>query len=237
MILVVRKTDAGLVVNLQCTVGYRLAQIHFQDAACLYLRVHVRLEETIGPASGGFCGIHRQIRILEDLIEIAAVLRRQGDADAGVGGHLVTETFVGLPDRLENPARQGSDVGGSFDRGLDDGEFVTSQPRDKVGGRDAPAQAHGDRFQQLVADQMSKRIVDALEFVDVDVEHRQLLAPRDASQLLLQLFVEQSPVRQVGQRVVMRQMPDLLLGEPALGDVLMCRHPSAIRQRFVRDLD
>src|SRR6266704_5336171 len=35
----------------------------------------------------------------------------------------------------------------------------------------------------------------------------------------------------------MREMPDLLLGEPAFGDVLMRRHPSAIRQRFVHDLD
>src|SRR6266849_5976402 len=35
----------------------------------------------------------------------------------------------------------------------------------------------------------------------------------------------------------MREVPDLLLGEPALGDVLMRRHPTAIRQGFAHDLD
>src|SRR6266404_7530010 len=49
--LVVLKTDAGLVVNLQRTVYYRLAQLHLQYAARSYPRVHLRLEETIGPAS------------------------------------------------------------------------------------------------------------------------------------------------------------------------------------------
>ncbi len=45
---------------------------------------------------------------------------------------------------------------------------------------------------------MSERIVDALEFVDVDVEHRQLRARSHASQFLFQLLVKQRTVRQVG---------------------------------------
>jgi hypothetical protein len=100
-----------------------------------------------------------------------------------------------------------------------------------------PAQAHGHGFQQFVADQVSERIVDAFEFVDVDIEHRQLLARNDPGQLQLELFVEQRAVRQIGQRVVMRQMRDALLGAPALGDVLQRGHPSAIEQRLVDDLD
>src|SRR6266702_767113 len=35
----------------------------------------------------------------------------------------------------------------------------------------------------------------------------------------------------------MREVRDALLGEPALGDVLMRHHPSAICQGFVHDLD
>ena len=92
----------------------RLAQVHFQIAARLDLRVHVRLEEAIGAAAGGFGGIHRQIRVLQDLVEIGAVLRRQRNADAGVGGDLVTETFVGLADRIEYPRHEVGDVGARF---------------------------------------------------------------------------------------------------------------------------
>ena len=148
------------------------------------------------------------------------MLRRQRNADAGVGGDLVAETFIGRADRLENPGDEVGDFGCVLDRGLNDGEFVAAEPRDEIIAADAPAQAHRHRFQQFVADQMAKRIVDALEFVDVDIEHRQLLARAIARQLLFEPLVEQRAVRQVGQRIVMRQMGDPLLGALALGDVL-----------------
>src|SRR5258706_14353337 len=179
--LVVLEADAGLVVNLQRTVYYRLAQFYFQYVARPYPRVHRRLEETIGPAPRRFGGIHRQVSIRENLIEIAAVLRRECNADARVRAQLVSETFVGLPDRIENPRRELGDVSGSFDRGLNDGEFVAAEAGHEVAGCNALAQARGYRFQQFVADQMSERVVDAFEFVDVDVEHRQLLARSHAS--------------------------------------------------------
>ena len=49
--------------------------------------------------------------------------------------------------------------------------------------------------------------------------------------------MEQGAVRQVGQRVVMGEVGDALLGAAALGDVFMGRQPSAVRQRLVDDLD
>ena len=77
-----------------------------------------------------------------------------------------------------------------------------------------------DRLQKLVADVMTERIVDALELVDVDIEQRELTAAADLLQFALDLFAEQRPVRQVGQRIVMRHMRDLLVGRPSFGDIL-----------------
>ena len=93
---------------------------------------------------------------------------------------------------------------------------------------DATVQAGGDRFQQFVADRMAERVVDALEFVDVDVDAPRAADPGEPGQLLLQLFVEQRAVRQIGQRVIMGEMRDLLLGAPTLGDVLLRRDPAAV---------
>ncbi len=84
---------------------------------------------------------------------------------------------------------------------------------------------------------MTERIVDALEFVDVDIEHRQLLAGSDATQFARQLFVKQRPVRQVSQRVVVRQMGDLLVRALLFGDVFDGGNPAACFQRLVDDLD
>ncbi|MGY4413191.1 hypothetical protein ACVWW4_004927 [Bradyrhizobium sp. LB7.1] len=85
---------------------------------------------------------------------------------------------------------------------------------------EAAADPARDRLQQLVADVMAERIVDALEFVDVDIEQRELTAAGDLLQLVFDLVAEQHPVRQVGERVVMRHMRDLLVGAPPFGDIL-----------------
>ena len=72
----------------------RLAQIELQ--ACggrLTAGVHLRLEEAVGAAAVGFGAIHRQVGVFQQLVEIGAVLRRQRDADAGVGGDLMPEAF------------------------------------------------------------------------------------------------------------------------------------------------
>ena len=67
---------------------------------------------------------------------------------------------------------------------------------------------------------VSKRVVDALEFVDVDIEQRELLPANGVAKLALDPLAEQHPVRKVGQRVVMRQMRNLRVGQPALGNVV-----------------
>ena len=74
-------------------------------------------------------------------------------------------------------------------------------------------------LQQLVTDVMSERVVDALELVDVDIEQSELLAFAGLLKLALDLRAEQRPVRQIGERVVMRHVRDLLVGAPPFGDI------------------
>ena len=83
---------------------------------------------------------------------------------------------------------------------------------------------------------MSERIVNALEFVDVDVKHPELFAVVNFFQFPFKLLAEQHPVRQAGQRIVMRHMSDPLLGAPALRGVFEGGDPSAIRQRTIQHL-
>ncbi len=139
---VVLQAEAGLVVDFKRLVGDRLAQIDFQQPARRDLRVHVRLEEAIGAPAGRFGGIHRQIRVLQDLVQVGAVLRRQRDADAGVGGDLMAEAFIGRADRLENPGGEVGDLRVVLDGGLHHGEFVAAEPRHEVVAPGAAAQAH-----------------------------------------------------------------------------------------------
>jgi hypothetical protein len=84
---------------------------------------------------------------------------------------------------------------------------------------------------------VAKRIVYALEFIDVDVQDRELLAAPGAFELVFQLVVEKRPIGQIGQPVKMRHVRDPLVRAFPLGDILQRRNPAAIYQRRIDDLD
>ena len=161
---------------------------------------------------------------------------RERNTDAGIGGQLMADAFERRADRFKRAGHEVDDVDRCLDAGLHDRELVAAQSRDEAGGADALVQIGGDGLEQLVADQMAERVVDALELVDIDVIDRKLLASRDLRQLRLQPLVEQRAVRQVGQRVEMGEVGDALLGAPALGDVFVGGDPAAVGQRLVHDL-
>ena len=124
-----------------------------------------------------------------------------------------------LSDRLVNSRHEFHDVGDVAGICLNHRKFVAPKPRDKIGLPDTAPEPGSHHLQQFIADMMSERIVDSLEFVDVDIKQCELLVPFGSLQFAFDLFAEQHPIRQVGQRVVMRQVRDLLVGAPAVGDV------------------
>ena len=74
--------------------------------------------------------------------------------------------------------------------------------------------------QQLVAGRVAERVVDLLEVVEVDEQHREPLVLRVARvQRVLEPVDEQRAVRQPGQRVVERAVRQLLLERDAVGHV------------------
>ena len=168
----------------------------------------------------GLGGIHRQIGILDELIQIGAVPRSQRNADAGIGRELVTEALIGLPNCVMNSCHEFHDIADISNSRLNDRKLVATQPCDKIGVSDTAPDAGSHGLQQLIADMMSERVVDTLELVDVDIEQSELPAPAGFLQFALDLVAEQHPVRQIGQRIVMREVSDLLIGTPAFGHIV-----------------
>ncbi len=172
-------------------------------------RAHAGLEEAVGPAPVGLGFVHRQIGVLEQLIEIGAMLRRKRDADAGVGGQEMAEAFVRLADRMVDPRDQFH--GRRSVPATSVWMIANSSPPSRATTSSAPTQARrrpATRLEQFIANGVPERIVDPLEFVDVDVEHRQLLAGRHDPQAVVEALAEQHAVRQIGQRIVMRHVGD-----------------------------
>ena len=73
--------------------------------------------------------------------------------------------------------------------------------------------------------------------IEIEAEHRKLIAALDEPQRLLELLAEQRSVRQVGQRIVARHVGNLFLGLLPFGDVLECRDPAAALHRLIDDAD
>ena len=104
-------------------------------------------------------------------------------------------------------------------------ELVATEAGQRVLRPDAGAQPVGDAHQQLVADLVAEAVVDQLEPVQVEEQHRAsarrvVLQP---DQRRLEPAHEEDAVVQPGQPIVMRVVNQLRLDPPALGHLLLQR--------------
>ena len=74
---------------------------------------------------------------------------------------------------------------------------------------------------------MAERVVDRLEMIEVETVHGAAAAQLSAAEGILEMLAKQHAVGQIGQHVVARQVRDLCLGAPPLGDVFVHRNPAA----------
>ena len=117
----------------------------------------------------------------------------------------------------------------------DHDELVAAEAPERVGMAHDALQPRRDGPQQLVADVVPERVVDALEVVEVDEQRRhRRLAARRAREHLLDAVEDQRPVRQSRQRVVRRQERELLLAarELLVGSLALGSKHSHTRRRL-----
>ena len=106
-----REIDQRLIVDFEAAIGHRLAQILLHGEPRPGAGVHVRLEEAMDAAPLGLGGVHREVGVLDQLVEFGAVLRRERNADTGVGRQMMSEALIGLADRLVDARDEFVDVG------------------------------------------------------------------------------------------------------------------------------
>ena len=185
--------------------------------------------------------IEREIGVLQQVLGVARVLREDRDADRRADG----QGFLAKLHRAVEQAAQLLADQPRFRRVVDvlaqDDKLVAAEPRNQRIGRHLEFQLLRRDAQDLVADRVAVDVVDVLEAVEVDPDHRAAFARGGG---LLDGFGEprahQLAVRQRGQRIVMRQERDALLRVFALADVAEFEQASralAMRDGACRDLD
>ena len=108
------------------------------------------------------------------------------------------------------------------------GELVAAEPRSGVGRADRLDEAAADLAQHVVAGGVAEAVVDRLEVVEIEEDHRDRRAlPVGARQRVLHAIGEQRPVRQARHGIVERLVGELRLERRALRDVAAVQHDPA----------
>jgi len=190
--------DQRLVVHLQLAALLGLAQVGLQLEALDHLGAHRRLEHR-PVVTLGLGAVHRHVGVAQQLVAPAVAA---GDADRAAAEDLVAVEGERGPEGGGDALGHGDRVGDVGDVLQQDGELVAAQARGGVRAAQAAPDALGHGHQQRVAGRMAERVVDRLEAVQVDEQHRHLGAA--ARQGVPEPVDEQRAVGQPRERVVQR---------------------------------
>jgi hypothetical protein len=162
-----------------------------------HLRVHRGVEDRVAALAVGLRAVHGDVGVAHHLVRRRV---RGGDRDPD---RRVDEQLAPL--QLERDLQRRQDALGDHRRlaGVADvveqeRELVAAQARDRVVGTQCRKQPLGDGLEQLVADVVAQRVVDDLEAVEVEEQHRGaavgVMAARAADRLV-EAVEEQHAVR------------------------------------------
>ncbi len=184
--------------------------------------VHVGGEETQLVPALGLGVVHGRIRLAQKKFVVIAIIRKDGDADAGGREHLDGAADDQRSGQfVEDPGGRHLHVEDAARVGQDDRELVTAEPGDGVVVVECGADAGCRRLDELVAGAVPETVVDVLEPVEVEEQQRDdVPVPLRARHGLDQPVAEEIAVGQAGQSVEVGLTNDKLFLAFALRDVV-----------------
>jgi hypothetical protein len=174
---------------------------------------HRRCVEMCAPAPFGLGTEHGGVGVAHEGLAVGAVLREHADADAAREVHFVPGHVEGSGQQSDHLVRHAHGLA-AIDHVFEQAhEFIATEPRQAVAQPEVVGESLRDGLQQPVADIVSGAVVDLLEAVEVDEQQDQpALAARGLGNGAVELVTEGQTIGQAGQRVVVREVLEALLG-------------------------
>src|ERR1700722_8867569 len=209
----------------------RLAKVVFKGVSRVGFGFELDVEhvEAIAPRALGF--VKREIGVSQQFVAGLAVFRRQRGAYAASEDNVLSLDLIRRLDGVDqtNRKRLHAAPHRAFVGKDNQRELVAAETRHHVDFANCALDAIGNLPQQGVAGLMPERVVDWLEFVEVDREYRKFRRrPPLPRKRLLEPLSKKVSVGDVRQGVKMRQAFDLGLRAPTVSDVVMSRYPPAV---------
>ena len=132
---VLLEVEQRLVVKLELAALDGEAKVGLELAALLRALVEALLEEGIGASARLLGAVQRQVRVPQQRFAVAAVLRRDGDADAGRRHQLVAVDHERSRHALEDIAGEAVDRIAVVADGLEHHELVAAEACDEMTAR------------------------------------------------------------------------------------------------------
>ena len=161
-----------------------------------------------------------RVDIAQHLLDALRVVRKQADADAGGDEQLMA---IESKWRIQRVEQLLCELGGLLSMQAilaEHGKLVATQAGQGHAGAQLRAQAFADGLEQQVADIVAEAFVDMLEVVQIDKQHRAtVLLALGSLQGMGDALGEQQSVGQVAQRVMVREVVELVLRALERADV------------------
>ncbi|MNF51691.1 hypothetical protein D3C84_330150 [compost metagenome] len=203
----------GLVMHAQLVLLQGPAQGADQLDALVRLFGQLLAVEGVGVAAAALGLEQRRVGIAQHLLDALGVGGEQGYPQAGADEQLVPAQTEGLGQLFAEAFGQVRYLLGLGAVLPEQAELVAAQARQGHAALQQPLQARADPLQQQVALGMAEAFVDVLEVIQVQQQQGAAeLFAAGALQHMLDAFGEEQAVGQVGQRVVVGEEVQLMLG-------------------------
>ena len=163
----------GLVVHAELAPFDRAAQVVLELQQPAGARVHRGVEHLVARLPQGLGAVHGGVGVAQELIGSDVVTRLvESQSDARPHGHLATVEVERLRERIQHTLRRCfylMDGGHILEQ---DPELVAAEAGDGVTGTQAAAQPVADGLQDGIARRVAQPVVDELEAVQVEEQHR-----------------------------------------------------------------
>jgi hypothetical protein len=190
------------------------------DARATFALESATLAKEHDAAAAAFGGVHGLIGAAGQLVGALAMVRKDGNADAGGDRVPVAIDVEGFVDEVQSPVGDPS-CRVSVTGREDESELVAPESGDEIALSQVGPQPFAQLDEQPVAVMMTERVVDLLEAIEIQHEHRDRcsLVP-GVVEPTAEAVREQAPIGETGEPVVQRLMAKRRCRERPLGDVL-----------------
>ena len=216
----VRERMDRLVVDAKLAERQRLPKVGFELEPLHRLLLHARVENRVPRLTGGLGAVHGDVRVAQQAVRVRASRGAQRQADARADEDVAIADGKRRTERLTDAFRGARRLCLFVELLQKDGELVTTQASHRVAGAHARLQTVSHLDQQGVARLVAQAVVDHLEVVQVEKQHRdQVLPTVGVRHGALESIAKEGSIGQPRQRIVERLVLERRFGLLAAANV------------------